>query len=545
MILSSTKPIVPIGWKYIPWAISTAMVAILFKLGAFQPLEYFAYNRFTNLRSDRHWDERLVIIAIDDVSIEKLGRFPWSRDRYIPIIQKLTKAGASTITINLLWSESSPTDTQLAQAITANQRVVLAQAWGANGKQLQPVPILAESAIGTGQIVESKDSDGIVRQTHLYMEDTPSLAMATLQAYNLVQGTVPMPDPNLSYGINWLHRPQKMRQYSFVDVLENRISQQNFQNKIVLIGLTATGSEPLITPFDQAQSTYGVHLHATILQNLLQQNALRVLPEHWNWGVILLGGTVIAWVMRYSKTLQQFATLLILVGGWGICAFLSFSYGYWIPIAMPIALIMTIGVSSIIQRQIETKQHLQQINSKLAYDAFHDNLTGLANRNLLNDRIEHAISLYQRHGYLFALILLDMDGFKAINDNLGHLIGDRLLIEVSQRLCASVRMGDTVARLGGDEFVILLENLKERQDAIITAERIQASMEPTCRLAEQDIKISISMGMAFSVESYHSPKEILVDADIAMYRAKSMGKSCYQIFDLSMQGDPKKSKDFR
>ena len=172
-------------------------------------------------------------------------------------------------------------------------------------------------------------------------------------------------------------------------------------------------------------------------------------------------------------------------------------------------------------------------------------MTGLANRSLLNDRIEHAISLYQRHGYLFALILLDLDGFKAVNDNLGHLIGDHLLIEVSQRLCASVRMVDTVARLGGDEFVILLENLKERQDAIVMAERIQASMEPICRLADQDIKISISMGMTFSRENYHSPKEILVDADIAMYRAKSMGKSCYQVFDLSMQGDPKKSRDFR
>lgn len=545
MILSSTKPIAPIGWKYIPWAISTTMVAILFKLGAFQPLEYFAYNRFTNLRSDRHWDERLVIIAIDDISIEKLGRFPWSRDRYIPLIQKLTKAGASTITINLLWSESSPADTQLAKAITANQRVVLAQAWGANGKQLQPVPLLAEAAIGTGQIVETKDGDGIIRRTHLYMEDTPSLAMATLQAYNLVQGTVPMPDPNPPYGINWSHRLPKMRQYSFVDVLEDRISQQNFQNKIVLIGLTATGSEPLITPFDQAQSTYGIHLHATILQNLLQQNELKVISESWHWGVIVLGGAVIAWILGYGRTWQQLLILLMLSSGWGICAFISFSYGYWLPVAMPIALIIMIGVSSIIQRQIETKQHLQQINSKLAYDAFHDNLTGLANRNLLNDRIEHAISLYQRHGYLFALILLDMDGFKAINDNLGHLIGDRLLIEVSQRLCASVRMGDTVARLGGDEFVILLENLKERQDAIVTADRIQASMEPTCRLADQDIKISISMGMAFSMDSYHSPKEILVDADIAMYRAKSMGKSCYQVFDLSMQGDPKKSRDFR
>jgi diguanylate cyclase (GGDEF)-like protein len=404
--------------------------------------------------------------------------------------------------------------------------------------------MLAETAIGTGHIVEPKDSDGIVRQTRLSVDDMPSLAMATIQAYNLVEGNVPMPNPYLPFTINWSHRPQKMRQYSFVDVLENRIPLKNFQNKIVLIGLTATGSDPIVTPFDNPQSTDGTHLHATIIQNFLQQNMLRVSEAHWNWVGILCGGGITAWIFRYCRTLTQSVFLLIIVEGWGIAAFVSFGYGYWLPVAMPIALIVVTGLTSITQRQIEARRHLQEVNSKLAYDAFHDNLTGLANRNLLNDRIEHAISLYQRHGYLFAVVLLDMDGFKAINDNLGHLIGDRLLIEVSQRLCASVRMGDTVARLGGDEFVILLENLKEKQDAIATVERIQTAMEPTCYLAEQDIKISISMGMAFSLETYHSPKEILVDADIAMYRAKALGKSCHQIFDVSMQ-DQKKSKDFR
>jgi diguanylate cyclase (GGDEF)-like protein len=369
--------------------------------------------------------------------------------------------------------------------------------------------------------------------------------MATIQAYNLVEGNVPMPDPNLPFIINWSHRPQKMRQYSFVDVLENRIPLKNFQNKIVLIGLTATASDPLVTPFDKPQSTYGTYLHATIIQNLLQQNMLRVSEAHWKWVGLLCGGAIAAWIFRYGRTLTQSAFLLIMVGGWGIAAFVSFGYGYWLPVAMPIALIVTTGLTSIIKRQIEARTYLQEVNLKLAYDAFHDHLTGLANRSLLNDRIEQAISLHQRHGYLFAVVLLDMDGFKAINDNLGHIIGDRLLIEVSRRLCASVRAEDTVARLGGDEFVLLLSNLKENQDAIATVERIQSAMEPTCYLAEQDIKISISMGMAFSLEAYHSPKEILVDADIAMYRAKALGKSCYQIFDLTMQGDPRKSKDFR
>ncbi|MFZ4728881.1 MAG: diguanylate cyclase domain-containing protein, partial [Pseudanabaena sp.] len=222
--------------------------------------------------------------------------------------------------------------------------------------------------------------------------------------------------------------------------------------------------------------------------------------------------------------------VVVLSGGWGICTFGFFILGYWLPVAMPITLIMSIGLFSIVQNQIESRQHLQQMNSKLSYEAFHDHLTGLANRVLLIDRINHAISLYQRHGYLFAVILVDLDGFKAINDNLGHLNGDRLLIEVAKRLSASIRTGDTAARLGGDEFVILLDNLKEKQDAIITIERIQAAMAPTCCLDGNKINISMSMGMAFSIDSYQSPKDILADADIAMYQAKSLGKSCYQVF---------------
>ena len=517
--------------KSIPWTVSMVITAILSNLGAFQPLEYFVYNRFTNWRIDSNWDERLVIIAIDDVSIEKLGRFPWTRDRYIPLLQKLTKAKASTVAINLIWSESSSADVLLARVMSDNRQVVLSQAWNAQGKKLLPVPQLAEVAIGSGHILDLKSSDGIVRWTELYKDDTPSLAMATLQAYNLVWGNVPMPNPDVTFCINWTFRPQQMRQYSFVDVIEERIPLNTFQNKIVLVGVTATGNDALVTPFDGNDPAHSVHLHANILQNFLQQNQLRVPEIHWTWGLMLLVGMALAWILGQSKTFKQIVIVLVISGGWGVCAFGFYTFGYWLPVAMPIALLLSIGLFSIIQNQIESRQHLQQINSKLTYEAFHDHLTGLANRILLTDRINHAISLYQRHGYLFAVILVDLDGFKSINDNLGHLNGDRLLIEVAKRLSASIRSGDTAARLGGDEFVVLLDNLKEKQDAIITIERIQAAMAPTCCLEGNEISISMSMGLAFSIETYQTPKDILADADIAMYQAKSLGKSCYQVFD--------------
>jgi CHASE2 domain-containing sensor protein len=291
--------------KSIPWTVSTVISAILFNLGAFQPLEYFVYNRFTNWRFDRNWDERLVIIAIDDASIEKLGRFPWTRDRYVPLLHKLTNANASTVAINLIWSEPSSADVLLAKVMSDNRHVVLSQAWDAQGKKLLPVPRLAEEAIGIGHILEPKSSDGIVRSTELYKDDVPSLAMATIQAYNLVWGHVSMPNPDLEFGINWTYRSSQMRQYSFVDVIEERIPLDTFKNKIVLVGVTATGNDSLVTPFDGNDSAHNVHLHANILQNLLQQNQLRVPEIHWTWGLLLLVGMALAWILGQSKIFQQ------------------------------------------------------------------------------------------------------------------------------------------------------------------------------------------------------------------------------------------------
>ena len=174
-----------------------------------------------------------------------------------------------------------------------------------------------------------------------------------------------------------------------------------------------------------------------------------------------------------------------------------------------------------------------------------DPLTGLPNRLLFIDRLGRLIRHSQRHkDHLFAVLFLDLDGFKMINDSLGHLIGDQLLVGVATRLEKCLRSSDTVARLGetftvarlgGDEFTILLDDLKEPADANRAAERLMKALAPPFVLAGKEIFTSISIGIAMSNTAYEEPEDLLRDADTAMYRAKSLGKARFEVFDADMR----------
>ena len=176
-----------------------------------------------------------------------------------------------------------------------------------------------------------------------------------------------------------------------------------------------------------------------------------------------------------------------------------------------------------------------QIQAQLKYDALHDTLTGLPNRNLLMERLELALHRAKRlENYHFAVLFLDLDRFKVINDSLGHLAGDKLLIAIAQKLQVTFREIDLVARLGGDEFVILLEDLKDIQEAIHATERIFTELEIPITIEERDVYTTASLGVVFAAKDYSTASDLLRDADIAMYRAKTNGKARYEIFDGEM-----------
>ncbi len=178
---------------------------------------------------------------------------------------------------------------------------------------------------------------------------------------------------------------------------------------------------------------------------------------------------------------------------------------------------------------------LKLAEAQLIYDAFHDVLTGLPNRALFMERLERALMLAKRRpDYTFAVLFLDLDRFKVINDSLGHMIGDQLLTALARRLENCLRTGDTVARLGGDEFTILLDDLNNISDVISVVERIHEALTSAFQLSGYEVFTTVSIGIALSTGSYSLPEELLRDADIAMYRAKALGKARHEIFDSTM-----------
>ncbi|MGB9640420.1 MAG: EAL domain-containing protein [Anaerolineales bacterium] len=194
--------------------------------------------------------------------------------------------------------------------------------------------------------------------------------------------------------------------------------------------------------------------------------------------------------------------------------------------------VMVLGVSTdITERKLAEDQ--------LSHNAFHDALTGLPNRILFTDRLTHALNRASRRkdNQWFAVLFLDLDHFKTVNDTLGHMLGDQLLIMVAKRLEDSLRAADTIARFGGDEFVFLLEDLDETNDVIQVAERILKDLSAPFNLAGHEVNVSASIGIVLNSSGYEKAEEILRDADIAMYRAKNLGRNRYVIFNSAMRAN--------
>jgi diguanylate cyclase (GGDEF)-like protein/PAS domain S-box-containing protein len=182
-------------------------------------------------------------------------------------------------------------------------------------------------------------------------------------------------------------------------------------------------------------------------------------------------------------------------------------------------------------RDVEERKSFEQ---QLTHQAFHDPLTNLANRALFGDRVEHALARAGRDGGTVAVLFLDLDDFKRVNDSLGHQAGDQLLLDVARRLDACIRPGDTAARLGGDEFAVLVEAPRSVQDAARVAERVLAELAGSFRVAGTDVLIAASIGIAISGMPDLRAADLLRNADLAMYAAKAAGKGIARTFEPSM-----------
>lgn len=185
------------------------------------------------------------------------------------------------------------------------------------------------------------------------------------------------------------------------------------------------------------------------------------------------------------------------------------------------------GLQDVIKELELENEQVKRSEQILQHQAFHDSLTGLTNRALFNDRLTHTIHQAERNDLMFALLFLDLDGFKQVNDTLGHLAGDELLKAVSDRMKDCIRKTDTLARLGGDEFSVILSHIKEREDAALVAEKLLQSLRPLFEYKGKTISITVSIGIAIFPFDSTSAEDLLKAADEAMYSAKSSGKNSF------------------
>jgi diguanylate cyclase (GGDEF)-like protein len=180
-------------------------------------------------------------------------------------------------------------------------------------------------------------------------------------------------------------------------------------------------------------------------------------------------------------------------------------------------------------------EKMYQANQELRQMVLYDHLTGLPNRSLLADRIEQAMLKARRNQHNFAVLFLDLNGFKKVNDTLGHHIGDLLLIDVAKRLANTVRAQDTVARLGGDEFIILIDQCSRREAAVV-AEKLLAVVEQSYLLEDRTIEIAASIGIAYYPDDGQNGHTLMVNADMAMYASKHDGHNGYTFYEASLAG---------
>ncbi|WP_411850336.1 putative bifunctional diguanylate cyclase/phosphodiesterase [Stenotrophomonas sp. LGBM10] len=213
----------------------------------------------------------------------------------------------------------------------------------------------------------------------------------------------------------------------------------------------------------------------------------------------------------------------------------------WLAVLVIVTTLATLGIAliaSVFDRQMRTRtgllaDSLAQANEKLIQAALHDPLTQLPNRMLLQDRIEQAIEKARRRQFTFAVMFCDLDGFKTINDAYGHQLGDKLLIQMSQRVAALLRAQDTFARLGGDEFVIVFQ-VDAPEDAAVVAERIIATVAEPFLIDALELQVSASLGIALYPADATSERDLMAHADAAMYHTKESGRNGYTFFTQSL-----------
>ena len=432
-------------WRYrLAPSIMAATCAIgLWMLGAWRPLERMGYNILFLIREETGmpphpgWDERIAVIAIDEESLDQYGPFPWPRDRYAELLNLLAVSQPAVVGFDLLFAESMPGDAIFAQAIFASGNVVLAMGGDEQGRAIELAADFAQMPGGSyllGHIQHARDADGISRQVSLYEGTLPALGISMLQIYDSVLNhtvsvdpgrhsdpnlAIPEPAEDLKAWINWpgvvktaqqSFTPGELQTYSFADVLKGRVEPNVFQNKIVLVGVTATGLDRARSPLNFEPPMGGVYIHAALIDNGLNDRLLNRLP---NWGAIaLLMG--LSLVVSQLLSDQDFKGRLAIILGfpfvWSAIALLCFGGNWWIPTVAPIGSVFLTAAWLQLQEQQEKQQLMNLFAMHVAPEM----------ANLIWQRKEEIFKggEMQAQDLVATVLFVDIRGFTSISEKL-------------------------------------------------------------------------------------------------------------------------------
>ncbi|MEG4066566.1 adenylate/guanylate cyclase domain-containing protein [Microcoleus sp. Pol11C2] len=354
-----------------PWitgAVVGIMSVAMLQLGMWKPLEYLGYKTLFQIREsgilpNPGWDQRIVVIAIERHSLQEYGKFPWPRNRYAQLLEALKKSPPTAVGFDILFLDPSPKDDILAVAIAANGKVVLPRTL-----KEEPVASLKAAAAGVGHISQEADSDGISRESKIFLNGIPNFGLAMTHRYNAANPQDPVLLPQSKnkqekkVWVNWPGKTENLPTYAFVDVVEGRIPADALTNKLVLVGIVATGLDPISSPLNK--TTAGVYLYAALVDNLLNQRLLQRLPVLLEIFLLLGIGPLTALVLGNRGVKERMAIALGLPIIWiGAAALLFGFFFWWVPIAAPIGTLVLSSTALQLREQYE-KQQLMRLFEK-------------------------------------------------------------------------------------------------------------------------------------------------------------------------------------
>ncbi|MEL7333341.1 MAG: CHASE2 domain-containing protein [Cyanobacteria bacterium J06560_2] len=428
--------------RMVPGLIASVSVVTLMQLQVWEPIDRMVHNQVVRWHGSRSWDDRLVIVNIDDKTLGELGQFPISRDYYGQLIERLRKSDASVVVFNLILSDNSPmadnlreggnasasarsATSKMAREMANHGRVVIGQTWSQDGAAVEPVPVLTETAIATGHMRLPIDLDGFTRLFELTYKGFPALGVAAIQAYSLEDDLISIPTNVEQLRLNWPGPIAELNTLSLVDVLNGTVPEETFQGKIVIVGYGATsGLSPMRTPFDNRWPVPGGFMHAAVIDNLLNQNWLRTIPNLSVAIALLLSGPLFSWLLYRRRILVQFIATGACSFGWLLTCIAALQAGYMLPVVPPMVMIGGAGLSLFVWGRLQSNA-LLQVRSAFLSTMSHEirtplnaitNLSEMLQETPLDDRQrEYVETLCSSSQTLMALIndVLDFSKIEA------------------------------------------------------------------------------------------------------------------------------------